>query len=633
VIDYTSVQAIPDIWAIAARKFGSIVALRDPHGQPKTELTYIELYEQIQQFAAAIQSLGIHPQEKVALFSDNNPRWLIADQGLMMAGVVDAVRGAQADREELLYILTHSDSVALIVQDLATLKKLTPQLDDLPVSLVITLTDEAAPNATGFKILNFSQLMTLGLKKTLVPLQHQRSNLATLMYTSGTSGQPKGVMLSQGNLMSQVEAAPTVVQPQPGNLVLSILPIWHSYERSFEYFVLSQGCTQIYTSIRTVKKDLKAYQPHYMVAVPRLWESIYEGVQKQFREQPASKQRLVQNFLKVSQTFIEARRVVQGLALSNLKPSFLERVAATVKWVLLWPIHQLADRLVYKQIRAATGGNIQYVVSGGGSIADFLEDFYEIVGIPVLSGYGLTETSPITHVRRPQRNLRGADGQPVLDTQTRIVDPETRVDLPVGERGLVLLKGRQVMQGYYKNPDATAKAIDAEGWFDSGDLGCLTPWNDLIITGRAKDTIVLSNGENIEPQPIENACLRSPYVDQIMLVGQDQKFLGALVVPNREALQQWAVEQNVSLVLPGETQPAGTAISFDSTVVVDLYRKEFSREVQNRPGYRPDDRIGPIRLLSDPFSVENGMLTQTLKVRRGVVMEHYQGMINKMFDE
>ena len=286
--------------------------------------------------------------------------------------------------------------------------------------------------------------------------------------------------------------------------------------------------------------------------------------------------------------------------------------------IYLWPLHQLGDRIVYAKVRQAMGGQVDYLVSGGGSIADHLEDFYELAGIPILGGYGLTETSPITHVRRPWRNLRGADGQPVPGVETLIVDLETRKPVPVGQAGLVLLRGPQIMQGYYKNPEATAKAVDPEGWLDTGDLGRMTPQGDLIITGRAKDTIVLTNGENIEPTPIENACLRSPYIDQIMLLGQDQKMLGALIVPNQEALEKWAASK-------------GIAPALESDAVQTLIKQELKREVANRPGYRADDRIGPFKLLSEPFTVENGLLTQTLKVKRNKVRDRYQETIDALF--
>ncbi|KJH72939.1 AMP-binding protein [Aliterella atlantica] len=625
-LDRATIQSIPEIWAIARTQFGDTIALRDPHAQPEVVLTYAQLSEKIQQFGAGLQALGIKTGDRVSLFADNQPRWLIADQGMMIIGVVNAVRGAQADKEELLYILSHSDSVALIVQDLALLRKLSKDLDSLPVKLAILLSDEQLPQTNNVKILNFSQVIELGTQHSLQPAQLQKKDLATLMYTSGTSGMPKGVMLSHGNLLSQVFGARAVVEPQPGERVLSILPVWHCYERSFEYFTLAHGCTQIYTNIRTVKKDLKDFQPYYMVGVPRLWESIYEGVQKQFREQPAKKRKLINFLLAQSQRYILARRIVQGLDLNNLHHSTLEKIWAGLQTIPLTLIHQVADKLVYQQVRAATGGQVKFLVSGGGSIAEHLEDFYEIVGITILGGYGLTETSPITHVRRTWRNLRGADGQPLPNTETQIVDLETKAPLPPETQGLVMIRGDQVMQGYYKNPEATAKAISPQGWFDTGDLGWVSKQNDLIITGRAKDTIVLSNGENIEPQPIEDACLRSPYIAQIMLVGQDERLLGALIVPNLEALQAWADNQNLQLDLLPSPETA-----LNSKVIQDLYRQELTREVQNRPGYRADDRIGPFKFILEPFSLENGMMTQTLKIKRSVVMERYHDIINGMF--
>lgn len=619
---YRDVQSLPELWSVISKRFADVLAVHDPHSTPEVKLTYAQLYEQMQAFAAGIQALEIRTDAsdevppRIALFSDNCPRWLIADQGIMRSGAVDVVRGAQADPLELRYILEHSGAVGVVLQDAELLKKLRSILSEVPLQFVILLSDESATSDT-YKVLNFSEVIELGKSHSLQPVQQDRNTLATLMYTSGTSGMPKGVMLSHGNLLYEVNGAYAVVLTQPGERVLSILPIWHCYERTFEYFIFSNGCTQIYTNIRFVKKDLKDYRPHYMVGVPRLWESIYEGIQKQFRDQPAKKQKLVKFFLEQSQKYILAQRTAQNLNIDNLDPSSAEKFSAKVKAALLYPIHKLGDRLVYQKVREGTGGELKFVVSGGGSIAEHLEDFFEIVGITILGGYGLTETAPITHVRRPWRNVRGADGEPLPCTETRIVEPETREDLPIGQRGLILLRGAQIMQGYYKNPEATAKAIDPEGWFDTGDLGMVTRYNDLVITGRAKDTIVLTSGENIEPQPIEDACLRSPYIDQIMLVGQDQKVLGALIVPNLEALEQWK----------------GGRVDLNDPAVQELFRKELVRSVKERPGYRPDDRIGNFRLLAEPFSIENGLLTQTLKIRRNVVMERYQGMIDEMFSQ
>jgi len=634
-IDYSKVNLLSEIWPLAAKQFGNIVALKNPHSKPETVITYAQLAEQIQQFAAGLQALEVKAGDRISLIADNSPRWFIADQGIITTGAVDAVRSSQAEKEELLFIIANSGSTVLVVEDLKTLSRLRDRLSDLPIRVTILLSDEAPPTDDSLKILNFPQLQEIGAKHTLVRVKQSPDALATLIYTSGTTGKPKGVMLSHSNLMHQVKNLRAIVQPQPGDIVLSILPTWHSYERSGEYFLLAQGCTQIYTNLRSVKRDLKEFKPHFMIGVPRLWESIYEGVQKQFREQPANKQRLINFLVGMSEKYIKAQRIAQGLCLDHIHASAIERAAAKVQALALLPFHILGQKLVYAKVREATGGRIKQVISGGGALPRHIDNFFEIIGVEILQGYGLTETSPVTNARRPWRNLRGSSGQPIPGTEVKIVDPESRQPLPKGQRGLVLLKGPQIMQGYYQNPEATAKAIDSEGWFDSGDLGWVTPENDLVLTGRAKDTIVLTNGENIEPQPIEDACLRSPYIDQIMLVGQDQRSLGALIVPNLEALAQWAQSQNLQLNLPTElgTQHSGisTSVDLESKIIQDLYRQELNREVQNRPGYRLDDRIGPFRLILEPFSIENGLMTQTLKIRRHIVADRYHELINSMF--
>lgn len=630
---YFQLNSLGEIWDLVVSQFGDIIALSDPHSQPKVELNYREVDRNIKQFASGLQSLGVESGEKIALFADNSPRWLMADQGIILNGCVDAVRSSQADRKELLYILEHSDSTVLVIQDLATLKKLEPELREFSLKSIILLSDETIEAEFAQPIYNFPQFMELGAKNTFTPVSQDIDDLATLIYTSGTTGQPKGVMLSHRNLLHQVRYLETVIKPLPGDRILSILPSWHSYERAAEYFLLSRGTTLIYTNIRYFKADLKEYRPHFMVGVPRLWESIYEGVQKQFRDGSKNQQKIVSFFLSVSQKYLDATRISQGLTLDNLNPSSIEKITAQVTALLLLPLHKLGDKLVYQKIRDGVGGCVKTWISGGGSLAKHIDNFFQIVGIPLIVGYGLTETSPVTNARRLHRNIVGASGQPITETEIKIIDLETKETLPVGKIGLVCIKGTQVMQGYYKNHEATAKAIDSEGWFDSGDLGMVTPQNDLVITGRAKDTIVLSNGENIEPQPLEDACVRSPYIDQIMVVGQDQKYLGALIVPNLESLQKWATSQNLSLTFPDVTISLDSIEQTDlyAKEVISLYKQELAREVKNRAGYRSDDRIGAFKLILEPFSMDNGMMTQTLKIKRPVITSHYQDMINSMF--
>lgn len=623
VLDHSQAQSLWQVWQKVSQTYPQVVALYDPHSNPEVQYTYAELVTKIAQFGAGLRSIGVQFQDKVALIADNSPRWFIADQGILAIGAVDATRSAQAERQEILFILENSDSTFLVAENLAVYEKLLPELHSLPLKTVILLSNESAP-AGGY---NFGQILAKGESQDLGNPPITKDTLATLIYTSGTGGNPKGVMLSHGNLLYQVNNAPEVIRTRPlqaGKKTLSILPTWHSYERTFEYFSLGQGVTQIYTNLRSIKKDLTIYRPDYMVAVPRLWESIYEGIQKNIREQPVKKQNLISACLKISQSYIKAKRIWQGLDLSDLEPNLLKRMGAGLRLVCLWGLHKLADRVVYGKIRMATGGNFRFIVTGGGSIAEHLEDFYEIIGIDILGGYGLTETSPITHVRRPERNLRYADGQPLRGTETRIVDPESRQDVSIGKKGLILIRGPQVMQGYYKNATATAKAIDSQGWFDTGDLGWMTKQGDLIITGRAKDTIVLTNGENIEPQPIENACLRSKYIDQIVLVGQDQKYLCALIVPNLPALE-------ADGLLPPESVLDQVQKELNQDSIRNLFKEELNREVKQRAGYRPDDRIANFAFMSEPFSTANGTMTQTFKIKRNAVMEKYADVIGQFY--
>ncbi|MEM7580189.1 MAG: AMP-binding protein [Cyanobacteria bacterium P01_A01_bin.80] len=642
LLDYSEVKSLSEIWEIAANKFSDVTALIDPQSKPSRTLTYSQLHYQIQQFAAGIQALGIpqNPEEdippRVALFADNSPNWMIADQGIMMAGVADAVRSSAADREELLYILEHSGSIGLVVENIKTLNKLTPEIYNNSSNILlqwIVLLSEEEPrenkniqdSQTDIRIINFSQLIGLATNFEFQPSESNPQKLATLMYTSGTTGKPKGVMLTHSNLIHQISTLTAIIQPNVGDKTLSILPTWHSLGRVGEYYTLSQGCTQVYTNRRYFKQDLQEYKPQYIIGVPRLWESIYEGIQKSFRDKSPRMQKLIKNFLKVSKRYIKAVRTWKKLDLENLNPTKSEIINAWKTTILLAPLHFLGENIVYKKIQQATGGNIKQLICGGGSLAQHLEDFFEIVGIEILVGYGLTETSPVLSARRYYRNLRGSSGKPLPGTQIKIVDLETRQVLSNNARGLVMAKGEQLMQGYYLNPEATRKAIDSEGWFDTGDIGWLTTENQIVLTGRAKDTIVLTNGENIEPQPIENACLRSPYINQIMIVGQDKKSLGALIVPNIEAIDAWLLNQNSSIT------NSDINANLNHQVIRDLFRKELNREVRDRPGYRRDDEIIVFELIPEPFTIENGLLTQTLKVRRNVVMESYENVILNLF--
>jgi len=620
---YKNAKTLPEIWLETAQQFGDLVALEAPHQQPAVSLTYRQMADQIQQFASGLQALGVMPGDCISLFSDNSPRWFIADQGTMAAGAANAVRSSQADVDELAYILENSQSTTLIVDEQKTLSHLTPAIQAQALNRVIILSDERVEAPEGVTALNFVQLIEQGQAHDFVAPTLTQDSLATLIYTSGTTGRPKGAMLSHGNLLHQVNALRAIVAPQPGDRLLSILPSWHAYERSVEYYALSQGCTQFYTNQRYIKKDLQTVKPNFLVVVPRLLEFIYEGFVKEIRKQPPRRQQFANQLLDLSQQYVLQQRVAKGLSLdANLSGS--QKVLAQLQATVLAPAYALADKILFKKFRAAVGGEIKQMISGGGALATATENFYDMARVEILEGYGLTETAPVLTARRIWANRRGSAGKPIPKTEIRIVDPNTRETVPLGEVGLVWVRGPQVMQGYFNNPEATAKAIDAEGWFNTEDLGRLTAEQDLILTGRAKDTIVLSNGENVEPGPIEDACLRSPYIDQIVLVGQDQRSLGALIVPNVDALQAWGQEKSLNL-------PTEVPDLLANEAVQQLMRRELTREVANRKVVNPNDRIGPFHLLAEPFSPQDGTMTQTLKIKRPIVLQRYDSLIKDMF--
>ncbi|MFM8604213.1 MAG: AMP-binding protein [Cyanobium sp.] len=511
--DWSRLEGLEGLWPELERLHGPRVALEAPHGRHPETLRYGELRQAIDRAAAAFADLGVGPGDVVALFAENGPRWRVADQGLMRAGAADAVRGSAAPAEELGYILEDAGAVGAVLESAALLERLAldgPALRRL--RFIVLLEGEAPAVPLPLPCLTWDDLQKRGAASPLPPVPTGGpGRLATLLYTSGTTGQPKGVPLSHANLLHQLGTLGVAVSPSPGDHVLSVLPIWHAYERTAEYFLLSCGCRQTYTTLKQLRSDLQKVRPQYLISVPRLWEALLSGFEDALAAMPASRQRLLRAALANSRRYGLSRR--QSLDLTLAPEPGLARAIAAVKAALRWPLHGLAAALLWPKLRQQlAGGALRTAISGGGALALHVDGFFEAIGIELLVGYGLTETSPVLSCRRRWTNRRGSAGQPLPDTAIKVVDPESRRCLAIGERGLVLARGPQVMAGYFHKPEASAKVLDGEGWFDTGDLGQLLADGSLVLTGRAKDTIVLSSGENIEPGPLEDclvACSRA----------------------------------------------------------------------------------------------------------------------------
>lgn len=393
------------------------------------------------------------------------------------------------------------------------------------------------------------------------------------------------------------------------------------------------------------------HKPEWLVLVPRVLEKIAAGVQDKFSSGSAAVKALSSLFTKTGTARAVHQKIANGLVVQDEAPNVLRKLASKATLLALAPLNAVGDKLVWKKVQDGFGGNLKTIISGGSALAGSLETFYEAAGFQVLVGYGLTECSPLLAYRRADANMvtAGCCGKPCLDTEVRVVDPDSkataqseRKSLPIGEVGVVIGRGPQVMKGYYKNPEATAKAIDQYGWFDTGDLGRINPaTGDLILTGRAKDTIVLSNGENIEPQPIEDAVLGSTdLIEQVMLTGQDGRRLVAITVLKPSELV------NAGFVTPEEgskLQAANEALNDpkctheDFEVHAALLQKASidlrkNKDLQNSlmasiktatADFRKWEQVGDVYVTLEPFAMVNGLLTQSYKVKRASVMDRY----------
>ncbi|HEX15800.1 MAG TPA: long-chain fatty acid--CoA ligase [Deltaproteobacteria bacterium] len=524
------------------------VALR----QGEQTFTYGRMWMESGALARGLRELGLKKGEKAFLLCDNRPEWLICDLGILRAGGVDVPRGSVSPARELRELLLHSDSTMLIVER----PELLERFGRLPPLRAVILIEGEAPGATRLRDILQGAPSEMG---DLGP--SQEGDLATILYTSGTTGRPKGVMLTHGNLVANARQALRTLPIYPEDLLLAILPLWHAFERMVEYTGLAAGAGVFYTDLRRLAEDLKRVRPTVLAAVPRIWEAVRRKA-------------------KVPKTLLEA--------------AFRWRQR---RHILSLPLFLIGELLAFRRLRKALGGRLRLAISGGGSLPREVDRFFKACGITLLNGYGLTEASPIVSVRTPERNPLGTVGRPLPGTEVRV-------------EGTIRIRGPQVMKGYYKDPEATAQVLE-DGWLDTGDLGAITPEGDLIITGRAKDTIVLLSGENVEPEPIEERLRESPLIEDAIVLGQDRKHLVALFLPSGE-LKGMGCEE-----------------------VRGLIHREVERLVNRDPCFRPEERIVRFALLERPLSEEHlegePLLTPTLKKRRHLIELRFRDLIESLY--
>lgn len=589
-------------------------------------VSYGELYEMAGNLAIGLIDLGVKSGDHVGLFSDNRLEWILADMAVILCGAADVPRGSDVTDPDIVHIVPHSDMKVLFVEDLKLYKKIQKNKRKLSKlkKIILMNKNEKAPKG----VESLYDLIEKGKKlraKNEKKLQERikktkGSDLFTLIYTSGTTGTPKGVMLTHSNMLSQIENIPISLNDH--DRMLSILPVWHIFERMFEMITIASGCCTYYTSLRHLRDDMKTVQPTFMASAPRLWEKVYSGIYGNIEKSSALKKGMFRAAYFLSKHYNRSLRFLKGKELDtdnrNILVSFFRAFCEGFVLLITLLPNLLFDVIVLKKIRAATGGKLKGSVSGGGALPMHVDLFFNNIGVPVLEGYGLTETCPVLAVRTFKELVIGTIGPVYPGTEIRIMDFDGVTPLYPGKKGVkgeLHVKGPQIMKGYYKNKEATAKVLSKDGWFNTGDIALMTFNNSIKLYGRTKDTIVLLSGENVEPVPIENMINQSRYIDNCMVIGQDQKYLGALIVPSLDELKKY-----------GKTLKEIGAREEVKSIIKD----ELKELINNEHGFKPFERIVDFALLEKPFEIGDE-LTAKLSIKRYLITERYEKIINKLF--
>lgn len=599
--------------------------------------SFSDVYELIRMAAMGLRKLGVERASHVGIVSDNRREWLIADLALLSLGAVDVPRGSDSTAEELAYVLGHGDCTVAFVENTAQIYKIRSKTAELPLLKTLiafelpTDSDSADSGGDDLRIIPFQQLLDAGRPEYEgSPGVFEQeleagtiNDVATIIYTSGTTGEPKGVVLTNRSYIFQLDRLYEHVGIQVSDVYLSVLPAWHSFERAVEYVILNAGAGIAYSkpvgSVLTA--DMQKVRPQWTAAVPRLWEAIRAAVFRNARSGSLVKLALFLSFVAVGRWYTTLLTMLRGLMPEFHRRSRILDVAVSfVPIIVLTPFKLLGDVLVFSKLRKLFGGRFVAGISGGGALPPYVDLFFRAAGLTLLEGYGLTETGPVLSVRKQHGPVPGTVGPLLRDIEARVVDADGSV-LPPGSKGVLYVKSDQLMNGYYKRPDATA-AVLQDGWLNTGDIVMLTHNNELKIIGRAKETIVLLGGENIEPAPIEDKLKQSPFIDQVMIVGQDRKYLGALIVPNMEAVEKTAEDRHLSYI--------DSVDLLQSSEIQELFHEEIQSLVNAKTGFKSFERIFRFTLLPEAFEVGKE-LTHTLKIRRNVVAEKCRDMVETMF--
>ncbi|TGK08008.1 long-chain fatty acid--CoA ligase [Leptospira semungkisensis] len=590
---------------------------------------FSEIKSLVDSLIAGFIAEGVQKDDKFLYLCDASQNWIIGDIAIVTAGAVSVPRGTDVVDEDILYIVNHSESKYALVQKEKDKQRLLQLGAKLPsLQKVFVMEDDLGNLKTGEGSL--SDLIEKGksylsshpdcVKQRMK--EKTPNELATLIYTSGTTGAPKGVMLTQTGWISAVEKVIGFVQLNSSDSGVSLLPPWHAFERAIEYCIVELGAGFLVSNINNLREDLKDFQPTLFPSVPRIWESLYNGIINKVSKESALKKAIFDFFLRIGHLWATQKGILFGYDFHIQRPNLILRpfskLLALINLILLSPL-KLGALLVFRPIHKALGGKLRVSVSAGSALPSVVDKFLSSIGLIVLEGYGMTETSAVLSIRKPKQPSPGTVGTPIQGYECILKDEHGNL-VPPGGKGSLWVKSKQVLMGYYKRPELNEVVFDKNGFFDTGDIMRFNYRNELVFAGRAKDTIVLAGGENVEPVPIEDQLLNSPYVNQVMVTGHEAKHLVVLIVPDFERLKAEFPE------LPEDQNSWNT-----NPKIREIFKKEVSERISRKNGFKSFEVIpqNAFYVLSRPFDPDREM-TRTLKIKRNEILESFKKEVSDL---
>ena len=589
-------KTIPELFFENVDRFSERVALMSKRGGVWEKKSYRKVGNIVRKLSLMLNAWGVRKGDHVAIISENREEWVITDMAIISIGAINVPIYPTLSEEQIRFILEDARPRILFLSG----EELYGKIEKIGCRFekVVTFEQFQTDGVVFFQDLikdadriNEDSLATFtSLMKEVSP-----DDLVCINYTSGTTGKPKGVMLTHRNFVFDILNSTKIVKIVPEDRFLSFLPLSHVLERMGGYYTpfLCGASIAFAESLEKIVENMKEVSPTILVSVPRLFEKIYSGVLTNIESASRLKKKIFHWSVRAGK--LRIKKEVGGAKLNAL-----ERFKLSV-----------ADKLVFSKLREFTGGKLERFISGGAPLSKEIAEFFWAAGMKIYEGYGLTETAPVLTLNGPDRVRLGSVGKAIPGTEIKIA-----------RDGEILVKGGQVMKGYYKNEEATREVIDGEGFFHTGDIGYLDEEGFLFITDRKKNIIVTAGGKNVAPQPVEDAIKQSPYIAEAILVGDGRKFISALIVLDRENIRGWALENGV------EMEPYERFVRDER--LVEFISKEIERRTERFSNF---ERVKKFRILPRDLTMEENELTPSLKVRRRVVLEHFADVVDEMYRE